>query len=100
MKKTEFVNLECKTCYGYGMWPDMTAPMGPMDASDGMPTRSCPECGKNPNPIVEAPEEIKEESTYKKIVADQLEGKPYEKGKYKRLLQEAPEEVKEKPEPQ
>jgi hypothetical protein len=41
---------DCKTCYGCGLWPDGTAPMGPMDASDGMPTIACPECGANPNP--------------------------------------------------
>lgn len=40
----------CKTCYGHGMWLDGTAPMGPIDASDGMPTSACPECKKNPNP--------------------------------------------------
>lgn len=42
---------ECKTCYGWGMWPDGTAPMGPVDGSDGMPTSACPECKKNPNPL-------------------------------------------------
>lgn len=42
----------CETCSGYGLWTcgDAT-PMGPMDASDGMPTKACPECGANPNPI-------------------------------------------------
>ena len=42
---------KCGTCYGWGMWAlgDAT-PMGPMDGSDGMPTRACPECGANPNP--------------------------------------------------
>lgn len=43
-------NKKCGTCWGSGMWPDGTAPMGPMDASDGMPTIACPECGANPNP--------------------------------------------------
>jgi len=33
-----------------GMWPDGTAPMGPMDASDGMPTVACATCGQNRNP--------------------------------------------------
>lgn len=42
---------KCKTCLGYGLWACGTAsPMGPMDASDGMPTLACPECGANPNP--------------------------------------------------
>lgn len=42
---------KCGTCLGWGMWAlgDAT-PMGPMDGSDGMPTRACPECGANPNP--------------------------------------------------
>ena len=42
---------KCATCYGHGLWPDGTAPMGPMDASDGMPTIACPECGANRNPV-------------------------------------------------
>ena len=42
---------ECKTCWGYGLHADGTAPMGPMDAGDGMPTSACPECKKNPNPM-------------------------------------------------
>jgi len=25
--------------------------MGPMDAGDGMPTKKCPKCGANANPI-------------------------------------------------
>jgi hypothetical protein len=42
----------CKTCWGYGLWAMGDAsPMGPMDATDGMPTKVCPECGANPNPI-------------------------------------------------
>ena len=41
---------ECKTCWGYGLHADGTAPMGPMDAGDGMPTMACPECKRNPNP--------------------------------------------------
>ena len=36
---------KCGTCWGHGLWPDRTAPMGPIDASDGMPTVACPECG-------------------------------------------------------
>lgn len=43
-------NGKCKTCYGYGLWTDGTAPMGPMDASDGMPTIPCPECKADANP--------------------------------------------------
>jgi hypothetical protein len=43
---------ECKTCYGYGMWSiGLDAPMGPTDAKDGMPTKMCPECGANHNPL-------------------------------------------------
>ena len=48
--KTKKANGICKTCYGYGLWPDGTAPMGPMDASDHMPTIACPECKANANP--------------------------------------------------
>jgi len=37
---------KCKTCYGFGFWAiGSPSPMGPMDASDGMPTKKCPECG-------------------------------------------------------
>ena len=32
------------------MWTDGTAPMGPMDAGDGLSTIACPECGANANP--------------------------------------------------
>ena len=49
VKKSK-VKSDCGTCWGNGLWPDGTAPMGPMDASDGMPTMACPECGANPNP--------------------------------------------------
>ncbi len=36
----------CKTCWGYGLWAVGDAcPMGPMDFSDGSPTKKCPECG-------------------------------------------------------
>ena len=45
------IKKKCGTCWGNGLWPDGTAPMGPMDASDGMPTIACPECGANPNRI-------------------------------------------------
>ena len=49
----------CQTCYGYGMWAiGLEAPMGPMDGGapggGGMPTKPCPECGANLNPIIEA----------------------------------------------
>ena len=44
------MSKKCNTCYGYGMWPDGTAPMGPLDASDGMPTITCTECGANAIP--------------------------------------------------
>jgi hypothetical protein len=50
VNKVKTMPRNCKTCYGCGLWPDGTAPMGPMDASDGMPTIACPECGANPNP--------------------------------------------------
>jgi len=42
---------DCKKCYGFGMWAiGDPSPMGPMDASDGVPTIECPECGANANP--------------------------------------------------
>ncbi len=42
----------CSICWGHGLWrDDSNAPMGPMDSADGMPTKACPECGKNPNPL-------------------------------------------------
>jgi len=42
---------KCGTCLGWGLWAlGDASPMGPMDGSDGMPTRACPECGANPNP--------------------------------------------------
>ena len=45
---------ECSTCYGYGLWySGSPSPMGPIDASDGMPTKACPECGANKNPVKE-----------------------------------------------
>lgn len=45
---------KCSTCSGNGLWPDGTAPMGPMDAADGMPTIACPECGANRNPYAKS----------------------------------------------
>ena len=51
VKKNKIPNT-CKTCSGYGLWACGNAtPMGLMDASDNMPTKTCPECGANPNPI-------------------------------------------------
>jgi len=41
---------KCSSCYGYGLWPDGTAPMGPIDASDGMGTIPCPSCKADANP--------------------------------------------------
>ena len=36
----------CKTCVGYGLWLlGDPIPMGRIDASDGYPTKKCPECG-------------------------------------------------------
>lgn len=41
----------CGSCYGYGLWAvGNPSPMGPMDSKD-MPTKSCPECKANPNPL-------------------------------------------------
>lgn len=40
------MNKECNTCMGYGLWAfGAPAPIGPMDAADGMPAKPCPECG-------------------------------------------------------
>jgi hypothetical protein len=47
----EVTKGKCDTCFGFGLWPDGTAPMGPMDAEDGMPTIACPKCLANRNPI-------------------------------------------------
>lgn len=44
----------CSSCYGYGFWTDGTAPMGPIDASDGVRTIACIECGANANPQTKA----------------------------------------------
>ena len=49
MKKTKKIK-KCDRCFGFGMWPDGAAPMGPIDGSDGMPTIACPKCGANKNP--------------------------------------------------
>ena len=42
---------ECTICRGHGLWAlgDAT-PMGPIDASDGLPTKPCPKCGADANP--------------------------------------------------
>ena len=46
------IKSKCKTCMGYGLWAfGDPSPVGPMDASDGIPTKTCPECGANANPI-------------------------------------------------
>lgn len=45
------VKNKCKTCFGLGLWAiGDPSPMGPMDFSDGMPTKKCPECGKGGKP--------------------------------------------------
>jgi hypothetical protein len=41
----------CNSCYGYGFWSFGTIqPIGPIDASEGIPTIECPECHANANP--------------------------------------------------
>lgn len=41
---------KCSACYGFGMHAlGDPSPMGPMDASDGMPTILCPICGMSYN---------------------------------------------------
>lgn len=43
---------KCNTCLGYGLWAiGHPSPMGPIDAKDGTPTKKCPECGVNKNPM-------------------------------------------------
>ena len=43
--KTKIERKECGTCRGYGLHAmGCSSPMGPMDASDGLPTIKCPEC--------------------------------------------------------
>ncbi len=42
---------ECQHCYGYGLWAiGAPSPMGPIDASDGYPTKPCKSCGADANP--------------------------------------------------
>lgn len=62
-KKKTGKPVACQTCYGHGMWAfGIPAPMGPMDAGiingapsgDGMPTRPCPECGADANPLTDS----------------------------------------------
>lgn len=37
---------KCPACYGHGLWAvGDPSPVGPMDASDGVPTKRCPVCG-------------------------------------------------------
>lgn len=49
--KEEQPKEKCDKCYGYGLWGVGDAcPMGPCDASDGLPTIPCPKCGANANP--------------------------------------------------
>ena len=51
MTKEYGMAKKCKTCLGHGLWFDGSgAPVGPMDAEDGIPTIPCPECGANTNP--------------------------------------------------
>lgn len=43
---------KCGTCNGFGLWGiGDSRPMGVIDATDGMPTQPCPECGADKNPI-------------------------------------------------
>jgi len=45
IKKDKYVN-KCTTCYGYGIWPvGDPVGIGPMDFSDGIEGKKCPECG-------------------------------------------------------
>lgn len=49
---------ECTNCFGFGLWAiGLSSPMGPMDASGGLPTLPCPECGANANPVEDDDEE-------------------------------------------
>lgn len=60
----------CDTCVGYGLWAmGDPVPMYPLDASDGMPTQECPECGANPNPMGEVKEytPVSDDEFYNKI---------------------------------
>lgn len=60
---------KCKACFGYGFWCwSHIAPMGSLDAKDGVTTMACPECGANPNPTNIDDENLKErENTLKDI---------------------------------
>ncbi len=58
-------NTSCNTCYGYGLWPDGTAPMGSLDAEEGLGTIACPECGKNPNPTEPWPSDEETEQRWR-----------------------------------
>jgi len=52
IKKMTISKGKCTTCRGFGLWAiGCPTPMGPMDCGDGMPTKKCPECGANPNPV-------------------------------------------------
>ena len=58
---------KCSACWGYGFWSwGHIAPMGPMDAHDGVPTTKCPECGADPNPINNKERYKEIEDIYKK----------------------------------
>jgi len=44
------MTTNCKACFGYGFWIwGHVAPMGRLDAKDGVPTARCPECGASAN---------------------------------------------------
>ena len=50
-KRLNYIVSECDACSGFGLWAmGDPAPMGPVDASEGLPTIPCPECGANANP--------------------------------------------------
>lgn len=75
-KKIDVIEMKkkCKACLGYGFWAwGHIAPMGPMDAEDGVHTIKCPECGENPNPI-ESDKILKdrEETIYKIYIEGKL----------------------------
>lgn len=78
MKKTKKTK-KCNHCYGFGMWTDGTAPMGPCDASDGMPTIACPKCGANKNPSLKVKlteqKEVFDKKNVHKSYTKQLNGK-------------------------
>lgn len=64
-----------------------SSPMGPMDASDGMPTYPCPECGANANPV-EPKEEVKEKRKLRCCVQchHTLKGYKYSPGQMETFL--------------